>query len=337
MSSLMSGVLNYSAREHSRKMNGDRDLKPYVCLLEGCPEAHPTYSTFDEWFSHMGVHNRRWHQQVYLSSSWVCTVCKFNPDVYSNPQALYSHLKESHNGDFTNEQLQVISRQSKTVQLRAWNDCLLCGFAEEDHGNSGEAVFPKQLRGLSKQETIKRARKTRVMVNPGHSSLDVECSDLSSDSDDVGSHGHKSQQSKDRSEAVARHIAVHLQVLMLLTLRFAAIQKDDRALDDGIKSDSVDIDDRNSASKGNDLERLSDINSQANVDMKDIDGEDNGKDTMDLDDEIVEKDILIPDMALDLEDVPRQCDDLAAENDAFLKNVIESGAFQSWQNGGKEL
>jgi nucleoside phosphorylase len=118
---------------------------------------------------------------------------------------------------------------------------------------------------------------------------------------------------------------------MLLTLRFAALQKDDGVLHDDIKSDSVDIDDGNSASRGNDLGRLSDIDSQADVSMKDMDGEDNGGDAMDLDDDVVEDVIPIPDTDLDLEDVPRQCDGLAAENDAFLKKVIESGAYQSWR------
>lgn len=279
----------------------------------------------------MGLHNRRWHQQVYLSPTWVCTICEFNPDVYSNPETLYSHLKESHGGDFTNKQLQVISRQSRTVQPRAWNDCLLCCFAREEPGNSGEAMFPKRRKESSKQETAKNAKETHVMMNPGHYSSNADCSDLSSDSDDVSSHPRRPHQSEDRSEALARHIAVHLQVLMLLTLRLAALQKDDEVLDDDIKSDSVDIDDGNSASKGNDLGRLSDIDSQADVTMKDMDGGNNGWDAMDLDEDVVEDDITIPDTDLDLEDVPRQCDGLAAENDTFLKKVIESGAYQSWR------
>ncbi|KAJ5684067.1 uncharacterized protein N7477_000412 [Penicillium maclennaniae] len=173
-------------------------------------------------------------------------------------------------------------------------------------------------------------------MNPGHHSSSDDCSDLSSDSDNVSSHQHRPQQSKDRSEALARHIAVHLQVLMLLTLRFAALHKDDGVLDDGIKSDSVDIDDGNSASKANDLGRLSDIDSQADVSMKDTDGQDKGGDAMDLDDYVDEDDIPIPDTDLDLEDVPRQCDGLAAENDDFLKKVIESGAYQSWRDAHEE-
>lgn len=281
----------------------------------------------------MRLHDRRWHQQVYLSSSWICTVCELNPDVYSNPEALYSHLKESHDGDFTNKQLQVVSRQSKTAQPRAWNDCLLCCFATEEQKDSGEAVFPKQGKESPKQETAKCARKTHAMTNPSHHSSDPDFSDLSSDLEDMGSHRHRPQHSNGRSKAVAQHIAIHLQVLMLLTLRFAALQKengvsDDDFSDDDFESDSVDIDDGNSALKDNDLGRLSDIDSQADVTMKNMDNEDNAGDTMDLDDDVVVDDIPIPDTDLDLEDVPRQCDRLAAENDTFLKRIIESGAYQ---------
>jgi hypothetical protein len=276
----------------------------------------------------MRLHDRRWHQQVYLSSSWICTVCESNPDVYSNPEALYSHLKESHGGDFTENELQVVSRQSKTAQPRAWNDCLLCSFATEEQKDSGEAVFPKRGKESPKQETAKCARKTHAMTNPDHHSSDPDFSDLSSDLEDMGSHRHRPQHSNDRSKAVAQHIAIHLQVLMLLTLRFAALQKDDGVSDDDFKSHYVDTDDGNSALKGNDLGTISDIDSQADVTMKSMDNEDNAGDTMDLDDDVVVDDIPIPDTDLDLRNVPRQCDRLAAENDAFLKRIIESGAYQ---------
>ncbi|KAL7915897.1 hypothetical protein GGI35DRAFT_485370 [Trichoderma velutinum] len=317
----------------------DRDLKPYTCLYEGCQEAHPAYPTFDEWFKHMELHDWRWHQQVYLTSSWACTVCEFNPDVYSSPQALYSHLEESHSSDFSSAQLQAISRQSKTEQPRASNDCLLCCFAVQEQGNNDEAVFPKRRKEQPKQEASKSARKALEMTNPHPHSSDLEFSDTSSDSDDLNSHQSRKQRNKDRSKAVARHVAVHLQVLMLLTLRFAAaLQDDDGDLDDGTKSDSVDIDEGNSASLGTDLGRLSHIASEADVTMKD--GHDrndaeNNESAMDLDEDVdndaVDEETPVPDTDLDLDFIPRQYDDLVAKDDKFLSKVIESGAYQSWQ------
>lgn len=271
----------------------------------------------------MESHSRRWYQQVYLSSSWVCTVCEFNPDVYSNPQALYSHLKASHDGEFTNEELQVISRQSKTEQPRAWNDCLLCCFAIDEQRDRSEVRPPERWKESPKQKIAAGLKEAYTTTNISHHSSDSDFSDTSSDLDDMVSQRQRLQQTQSRSKAIARHIAVHLQVLMLLTLRFAALQKDDEALDDGIRSDSVDIDDANSASMGNDLGRLADIDLELDV----MDDGNNSGDAMNLDD-AVEDDIQIPDTDLDLNYVPRPYDNLVAENDAFLKRMIESGAYQ---------
>ncbi|KAL6881284.1 hypothetical protein J3F83DRAFT_47012 [Trichoderma novae-zelandiae] len=314
----------------------DRDLKPYICLSEACPEAHPAYPTFDEWYRHMELHDWRWHQRVYLTSSWMCTICEFSLHTYISPQALYSHLEESHSGEFTHAQLQAISRQSKTEQPRTSNECLLCCFAVEEQGNCGEAVFPKRRKGQTKQEASKSARKTLEMANPNPHSSDSELSDTSSDSDDVGS-DHRTQRSKGRSKAVSRHVAVHLQVLMLLTLRFAAALRDnDGGVDDGTKSDSVDIDEGNSASNGTDLGRLSHVTSEDDVTMKDGSDEGNGGGDIEPDegprDDITADDVPVPDSDIDLEFIPRQYDNLAVEDDEFLNELIESGDFLSWED-----
>ncbi|KAK4077918.1 uncharacterized protein Triagg1_3612 [Trichoderma aggressivum f. europaeum] len=119
---------------------------------------------------------------------------------------------------------------------------------------------------------------------------------------------------------------------MLLTLRFAALQKDDETLmDDDVKSDSVDIDDASDASKGNDLGSLSDIDSRADITLKDMDDVDNEGDAMDVDDDVGKDDVIIPDTDLELVYIPRQYDGLATEDDDFLQKVIESGAYQSRQ------
>ncbi|KAM4057604.1 hypothetical protein HRG_009241 [Hirsutella rhossiliensis] len=222
----------------------DQDLEPYVCLSEGCSEAYPVFPTFDKWVDHMELHNRRWHRETYLKPSWVCAICEVNPDVYHSPQALYSHLKEFHDGDFTKKQLQCISRQSMTKQPRAWNDCFLCCFAVDEHDNEAEVILRKRQKGQSKQEKTKCARKALDMTKPDARISGADCSEMLSDVDDIGSHpdGSQKQKTMDASRAIARHIAVHLQGLMLLTLRFAALQSHDEDFDDDIKSNSVEMD-----------------------------------------------------------------------------------------------
>lgn len=170
------------------------------------------------------------------------------------------------------------------------------------------------------------------MMHPSHYNSDPDFSDTSSNPD-IDSHQDRSQQTEDRSKTMARHIAGHLQVLMLLTLRFAALQKDDGTLnDDGAKSDYVDIDDASNASKCNDLKNPPGIDSRADITIKDTEDKDDEEDATDMDDDAGKDDILIPDTDLDLVYIPRHYDDLAIEDDNFLKKVIESGAYQSWQH-----
>ncbi|KAK1256259.1 hypothetical protein MKX07_008518 [Trichoderma sp. CBMAI-0711] len=194
----------------------DRDLKPYICLSETCPEAHPAYATFDEWHRHMELHDRRWHQRIYLTSSWMCPVCELDSDAYSSPHALYLHLEETH--------------------------------ALQDHDGDGN---------------------------------------------------------------------------------------------DGTKSDSVDIDEGNSAFAGTDLGRLSHVASEDDVSMKDGSDEGNVEGDIDLDeslgDDVTADDTPVPDSDIDLQFIPRQYDDLAVEDDEFLNELIESGDFLSWDAIPKEF
>ena len=214
---------------------------PYVCLSDECSEAHPAYPTFDEWLGHMGSHGRRWRQQVYLTSSWECPLCESNLDAYPCQHALYSHLEEAHGHDFTSEQLRVISRQSATEQQRAWNDCLLCCCAVDTY----EALIPKRWRRRLQRESAKAAKTSTESPGPDLSYFDLLgfSSDSSSDSDDNMSFYRQSWfQSEARSKAMGRHIAGHLQMLMVLTMRLAALHSDDEGWDDDIRSVSVTID-----------------------------------------------------------------------------------------------
>ncbi|KAL7804648.1 hypothetical protein V8C44DRAFT_342887 [Trichoderma aethiopicum] len=319
----------------------DRDLKPYICLSEACPDAHPAYATFDEWYKHMKFHDWRWHQRTYLTSSWVCTICESGSGTYTSPQALYLHLEDLHGRDFTHAQLQAISRQSKTEQPRVSDDCLLCCFAVEEQGNFSQAVFAKRRKGQTRQKTSKSTRKTLEMAHPSPHDSGSELSDTSSSSDDMGS-GHRKQRSEGRLMAVSRHVAVHLQMLMLLTLRFAAaLQDDDGGLGDDVGSNSVDIDEGNSASGGTDLGRLSSIASDEDITMKNEDGERNTGGDMDsvqgLSDDITADDMPVPDTDIDLKFIPKQYDNLAVEDDIFLNELIESGDFLYGEDVSKEF
>lgn len=224
----------------------DRDLKPYICLFEECSNARPGFTTFNDWYEHMESHDRRWYQNVYLTSSWMCPLCGSSNNAYNSPQALYSHLTEHHSEDLEDNQLEAIARQSKIEQSRAWDDCLLCCFTIEG-GKDGEwSVILKRQKDQQKQEAIKSSRTNIEMTSPDHPSSDHDSWDTSSDSDDADSQQQRKQRGNDRSSVVARHIAQHLHMLMELTIRFEALQNEGGGSDEDFKSNSADIDDEHS-------------------------------------------------------------------------------------------
>ncbi|KAJ8133555.1 hypothetical protein O1611_g67 [Lasiodiplodia mahajangana] len=311
--------LNRTLSESEWRRHVDQHFKPYSCLSEECSQQHPSYPTFDEWFQHMGLHSRRWNERIYLTSSWVCIVCGCNPDVYKGPRELSSHIEKCHHSDFTSEEIQVISRQSKMEQPRAWNGCLLCHFVIEGHGENAGVVFPKRAKGEVKQGGTKVARNNLSTMNPDPHTPVTALSDSSSDSDDTGSRFIRQHQFEDRSKLVARHIAAHLQTLMLLTLRFADVCSFRSDVDGDVKSD---VDERNCSSECDDLRKLSEVASEIDI-SADIAKEDMSiEEAMDID---TAGAVFVPDTSLDFSDIPRQHDRFIREKGQQLASrVIES-------------
>ncbi|KAJ5471862.1 hypothetical protein N7539_008805 [Penicillium diatomitis] len=147
---------------------------------------------------------------------------------------------------------------------------------------------------------------TAVSLNPRANHFDI-----SSVSDGVSPH-HRGAQNKDRSRALARHIAAHSHGPMLLTLRF-----------DNTKSDTVNVDDGANASKGTDIGRISDNDFEAGVSMDILRGGEILGTITDHVGNVAQYAFAIPDTDFSLEDVPRPCDGLAAENDTCFLKVIE--------------
>lgn len=291
----------------------DQDLKPYVCLSEECLDTHSVYPTFSQWHRHMELHDWQWYQKAYLTSSWVCPLCGPSDNAYTDSNALYLHLTKSHNDGFSVTELQAISRQSKVEQQRAWSDCLLCCFTIDERKSIDESTASKRQHRQQKQETVKSSRKNLETMGPDHPDLDLELSDTSSDSDNADS-DQQAKQRQERSNTVARHIAAHLQVLMLLTLRFAGLQSDDEDLDDDLKSNSVDVDEENStASEDSDVRRLSRLSSLEDVAMRDTDDKKNK--------EAAKRDPQVLSTGLSFELTLKRDDDREAENNEKPNNV----------------
>ncbi|KLU82018.1 hypothetical protein MAPG_01097 [Magnaporthiopsis poae ATCC 64411] len=193
-------------------------------------------------------------------------------------------------------------------------------------GRGCQSAKKKQLH----QESDKRPKAAPGMRDP---KPPTEVEDSSDDSDDSdGSLDMENMLGSDDAEMMARHIAGHLQVLMLLTVRLASLQneKDD---DDGqdANSDSVDLGDTSEGTMTADPKKTSDRGAPEDIEMPDVD-------------EIPEEVVIpsghssIPDADVDFADigVRRQHDDLPAEKDGFLQQLIKSGACQAHLDGDSE-
>jgi hypothetical protein len=124
---------------------------------------------------------------------------------------------------------------------------------------------------------------------------------------------------------------------MFFTLRFAALHDDDGGdSKDDFNSDTVDIDEGNSAIEGKDLGRLSDIEPGGTLAVATEDFPETAEDEMELDRDDLTDDIPVPDTDVDLAGIPRQIENLSLENDDVLKQMVESGAYQTWQDGQGE-
>ncbi|KAK4233928.1 hypothetical protein C8A03DRAFT_47631 [Achaetomium macrosporum] len=196
----------------------DEDLKPYTCISDACSDSHPTFPSFALWLAHMKEHNRRWHQRVFPTSGWICAMCDDCPEIHTSPEALHGHMVQAHGDLFPEPQLQAIARQSKVERPRPWNECLLCCFTVEE----AELLPKRRKEQLVNDAGNKSSRTSFAMKHPKPEREIDQGSDASDDSLDVPGLALTA----DNAETMARHIATHLQALMLLTIRLAFLSRD---------------------------------------------------------------------------------------------------------------
>lgn len=218
-------------------------------------------------------------------------------------------------------------------QQRAWNDCLLCSFAVEDENKGGYEASYKRRTASPTNEAIKSARTSLAMKSAGprnYSGTELDPAfDSDSDRDSISeSEADEPDHIKDRSMTLAKHVASHLQMLMLLTLRFATLTNSTEDIDaDEVNSNSVEIDEGDNATGS-----IPEKRSVSDLDI-DMDKEELTDDTMSLEEDIRKDDPTIPDCDIQNTISTRDYyDNTAAEDDNFLQGVIGSGAYQSWRH-----
>lgn len=193
-------------------------------------------------------HGDRWHRDVFKPYSWFCVICNNHEDNFTNSQSVFDHMQVEHPDIFSIVQLRTISRHSKTQVARPKGVCLLCsspidlGQLRDRKGLSSSKTHKETL-----QTSSKSARLSKEMRSPGPHITDYNATTDS----DPPPESYEGMETLIGHEAlmkyIAGHIAKHLKMLMLLTMRLANLQEMEEDSIDEIGSESVEVAGENSS------------------------------------------------------------------------------------------
>ncbi|PTB65210.1 hypothetical protein BBK36DRAFT_1204500, partial [Trichoderma citrinoviride] len=172
----------------------NEDFKPFVCISEKCSESLNRFATSRAWFRHMvETHGQHWHRQVHLPAWYICPLCNTQDSTYTRASELSGHLLKLHRDVFTEQQIQIIVHQSRLRAPRSQDICPLCCLSMNDGQGSDEDDH-----------------------DTNHGSTERTAPDGQAPSFQNRPALHL--------EAIAKHVASHLQGIMLLTLRVMVLE-----------------------------------------------------------------------------------------------------------------
>jgi hypothetical protein len=158
-------------------------------------------------------HGQNWHGEVHLPSSWVCPLCGNSDTTFSKPHGLAKHIVEFHKYNFPESQIDT---------------CPLCCFPmsdEQDH-RSGKADKQIPAPGKRHDEASLENNQKRIKTETGHTQSGQHSGGdpgTSSEQQGKNARAELSPSQPLSAESIARHVARHLQTIMLLTLRIISI------------------------------------------------------------------------------------------------------------------
>ncbi|PNP74581.1 hypothetical protein FNYG_12086 [Fusarium nygamai] len=99
------------------KYHVKNDLEPYVCLFEACHASGHLYTDSSTWTNHMSQHTLRWR----------CASKRHGEFVADSRDHYLDHMKHSHPGMFTDDQLGILADQNVRKTGPLFKACPLCG------------------------------------------------------------------------------------------------------------------------------------------------------------------------------------------------------------------
>lgn len=274
------------------------------------------------------THGQNWHREVHLPAWWSCPLCNNQETTYPKSQDLLEHISRLHSDVFTEQQIQIIVHQSRLRAPRPQDTCPLCCLSMNDEQNTdqdGQLSRKTLSKFPNKGEQLTESSK-RIKTEAGSIQLDQH-SDTDTESTEQETPNPQKQASQSPSqlniETIARHVAAHLQGIMLFSLRMISLDAvADKSTDDKALSGNTD----------NDLSRLGSNQQLSLPETQEIVDSINDllvqNESMDVDNSLVED--TIPDCEQDMnwqDFIPNS--EPPPEADAFLQQVIDSGAFQT--------
>lgn len=274
------------------------------------------------------THGQNWHREVHLPSWWSCPLCNNQETTYPKSQDLSDHILKLHSDVFTEQQIQIIVHQSRLRAPRPQDTCPLCCLSMNDEQNTDRDSQPSKetlLKVPNKGEQLTESSK-RIKTETGSVQLDQHSdTDTGSSEQETPNPQIPVSQSQGQLniETIARHVAAHLQGIMLFSLRMISLDAvADKLTDDKALSGNTD----------NDLSRLGSNQQLSLPETQEIVNSINDllvqNESMDVDNSLVED--TIPDCEQDMnwqDFIPNS--EPPPEADTFLQQVIDSGAFQT--------
>ncbi|UKZ70722.1 uncharacterized protein TrAtP1_011693 [Trichoderma atroviride] len=211
------------------KKHLNEDFKPFLCLSEKCSKPLQRFATSKAWFSHMlETHGHNWHREVHLPAWWICPLCNDQETTYSKAQDLSKHISKLHGDVFSEQQVQVIVHQSRLRAPRPQDVCPLCCLSMKDGQDPDEddqvvkKASPKlSVKGVQLAESFKRIKtETGSIQLDQHNDVNAEPAEQTTLDPQTPSF---QSQGLLNARIVARHVAAHLQGLMLFSLRMMAL------------------------------------------------------------------------------------------------------------------
>lgn len=304
----------------------NEDFKPFVCISEKCKGQANRFATSRAWFSHMlETHGQNWHREIHLPIWWICPLCNSKETTFSRAQDLSEHISKLHDDLFTNPQIQVIVHQSQLRSPRPQDMCPLCclSMRDEQDKDREEQHLKVALPDSSLKDQVSGDSNKRVRTETG-SIQQVQHDNLGHEGEMkemVSNTGTQSDENTQRVniEAIARHVAAHLQGIMLFTLRMMSLDVPNATADEKSLSSSTNHDSSRAGSAQQRLEK----ETEAIIDMSEEQA-----DSMEVDDPSIEDTIPDCEHIVDWQDVINDTQQFSG-TDSFLQEVIRSGAFNN--------